>query len=233
MYSDAVLADSPLLYWRLNEVTPGTGSAADSSGNGRNGTYVGSPTGVAGLVINDTDLAVQFNGSSQWVTSTYNPFAVGGTLTFECWWKRNTRTTNDCIWGGSQASTQPFFTQSLNVDDISFFTSAGAAGQTWTNAALFGNVFHLALTFTGSTKVSELWVNGVSQGTKTHSTDFDIAPGNFNLCKRSASSDPADGTVDDMAIYGSILRSDQIRAHYQAGGGMPRAQAFHAIPFMG
>ena len=39
-YRDAVLADAPGGYWRLGEGVGAT-SAADSSGNGRNGVYVG------------------------------------------------------------------------------------------------------------------------------------------------------------------------------------------------
>ncbi|MBI2606974.1 MAG: LamG domain-containing protein, partial [Deltaproteobacteria bacterium] len=41
-YSQAVLADNPVGYWRLNE-TSGT-SASDSSGNAQTGTYTNSPT---------------------------------------------------------------------------------------------------------------------------------------------------------------------------------------------
>ncbi len=82
-YSDLVISKSPLLYWQLDEGTPGTGTAADASGNGRTGTYVASPTSISGLMPGST-AAVDFNGSSQWVTSTYNPFATNTSLTFEC-----------------------------------------------------------------------------------------------------------------------------------------------------
>jgi hypothetical protein len=65
--SDGVLGLSPIAYWRLGEAS-GT-SAADASGNGHTGTYVGSPTlGVAGLLTGDADTAVTF-GSGKYVTT--------------------------------------------------------------------------------------------------------------------------------------------------------------------
>ena len=65
-YPTEVLADSPLLYLRLGE-SSGT-TLVDSSGNGRNGTYSGSPTfGIHSLIQAETDTCVYFNN----VTSDY------------------------------------------------------------------------------------------------------------------------------------------------------------------
>jgi hypothetical protein len=51
-YAQEVLADTPVGWWRLDE-TSGT-TAADSSGNGRDGTYVNTPTlGASGLLAAD------------------------------------------------------------------------------------------------------------------------------------------------------------------------------------
>ena len=56
-YSDAVLADSPVGYWRLGEAS---GAFVDSSGNGNNGAAVGSPTyGETGALSADSDKAVK------------------------------------------------------------------------------------------------------------------------------------------------------------------------------
>ena len=69
-YRDSVLADSPAAYWRLGE--PSGTTAADASGNNRTGSYVGSPTlGVGGALVGDSNTAVSFNGSSQYVEVPY------------------------------------------------------------------------------------------------------------------------------------------------------------------
>src|SRR4051794_23828332 len=66
-YATDVAALSPIAYWRLGEAS-GT-SAADTSGNGHTGTYVGTPTlGATGLLTGDADTAVTF-ASGKYVTT--------------------------------------------------------------------------------------------------------------------------------------------------------------------
>lgn len=76
-YDSTILADAPAGYWKLDE-TSGT-TAADSSGNGRDGSYVASPTLSAG--------GCTLNGSSQYVSVPDNAFdvigAAGQGYTFE------------------------------------------------------------------------------------------------------------------------------------------------------
>ncbi len=60
-YSSVVLAKGPVGYWRLGEASGPT--AADASGNGYDGTYLGNPAfGQTGAIVNDPDTAVAFNG---------------------------------------------------------------------------------------------------------------------------------------------------------------------------
>ncbi len=83
-YNAAVLADSPLAYWRLGE-TSGT-TAADSSGNNRSGSYVASPSlNQPGALAGDTNRAVGFNGSSQYVNVPYVAALNPAQLTVEAW----------------------------------------------------------------------------------------------------------------------------------------------------
>src|SRR5438128_2699447 len=66
-YSDAVLADTPVAYWRLGEAT-GSTIAVDQTANHNNGTYVGSPTlGQLGAINGDADTAVDFNNTADYV----------------------------------------------------------------------------------------------------------------------------------------------------------------------
>lgn len=63
-YSQAVLADSPLGFWRLDE-TPGA-VAYDSSGNGNNATITGGVTlnQSGALVCDPSEGAMVFDGST-------------------------------------------------------------------------------------------------------------------------------------------------------------------------
>lgn len=64
-FQTAVLALSPLVYARCGEASGTT--MVDTSANGRNGTWTGSPTfGTTGLVTGDPDTAVTLSGSTQY-----------------------------------------------------------------------------------------------------------------------------------------------------------------------
>ena len=84
-YRDVILADNPIMYWRLGE-TSGT-IAYDESANHRDASYINNPLlGFPGAIANDTNTSVGFNGFNQWVgwipTSSYF-----GAFTVEAWVK--------------------------------------------------------------------------------------------------------------------------------------------------
>lgn len=216
-YLSEVLADSPLLYWRLDENPPGTGTAADTSGNGRTGTYVASPTSVTGLVPSDSDAAVSFDGSSQWVNATYNPFSTGVTRTFECWLVRDATTTADAFFGSTSAANPVIVRFDSGANTISMWTDGGQASQTWVGPFAAATTLYIAITYDGTAKQATLWVNAISQGVKTFSTDFNGTPGNLTVAKRGSGQDPFDGTIDEFAVYGTDIGSARISAHYSAG----------------
>ncbi|MBV9818708.1 MAG: beta-propeller fold lactonase family protein [Solirubrobacterales bacterium] len=85
-YSQAILADHPVSYWRLGERSGTT--AADSAGT-HPGTYTGGYTlGTPGALAGDPDTAVTLNGSSGYVnvpfTAALNP---AGSFSVQAWVK--------------------------------------------------------------------------------------------------------------------------------------------------
>lgn len=91
-YRAAVLAKNPVAYWRLGE-SDGT-SAADETGNGHDGTYVGNPVlGQQGAINGDPNTAVQFSGGSYVEIPTSADFSQqtsGDGLTVEAWMRPDT-----------------------------------------------------------------------------------------------------------------------------------------------
>lgn len=86
-----VYADTPttmLGYWKLDETSSGSckdsGDSCDSSGNGNNGSWVGSPTPVNNkpALLFDTNGSLQFNGSSSYVNYGNISAANFGTSNF-------------------------------------------------------------------------------------------------------------------------------------------------------
>jgi hypothetical protein len=215
-YSDVVLSKSPLLYWKLDENPPGIGTAADASGNGRTGTYVGSPTSIAGLLPQGSTNAVVFAGA-QYVTSTYNPFAVNTSLTVECWVRRDTNTSADTMWGSDAAASMVIFRLPASADTIQFFPQ-NASRVDWTNSGVgVGPISHVVLAWNGTTDAARLYVNAVDKGEQTVGQDFAAAPGNFSVAMRAAGNEVWNGALDEVAIYSGILSGASILENYLAG----------------
>ena len=98
-YSDVVIAKRPVGYWRLGEQRGPT--AADASGFGSNGTYLGNPTlGQAGALVNDRDTAVGLHGLKSRdyvevpdpVSEAFSQPTSGLGLTVEVWMRPDTLT---------------------------------------------------------------------------------------------------------------------------------------------
>lgn len=222
-YSQEVLADGPAIYLRFDEAAPGTGAAADSSGNGRDGAYLGSPTSVPGLVAGDSDAAVAFDGTiNQRVTTTYSPFAQGAERTFEILLQRAANADADTFLGSDNV---PAFIARFDptADTISIWTSSATSMQTWNGPFPVGDKLHIVFTFNGTTKAGELWVNGVSQGTQTFLSDFSATPGNLAVGFWGGGNDPYHGTIDELAVYEKILSAARIQAHATAATTIPNS----------
>src|SRR5215469_6654336 len=82
-YAKRVLADHPLVYYRLGDPS-GSTSVVDSSGYGHNGAVTGGVTfGQPGAIPGDPDTSASFDGSTGMVDSGTQVFATSSTI--EAW----------------------------------------------------------------------------------------------------------------------------------------------------
>ena len=222
-YSAEVLADSPVGYWRLAE-TSGT-TAADSSGNALDGTYVNSPTlnQTGGLTGN---AAVLFARASSQRVNLGTPSALNiiGQITLECLYKPTTFPTGSDYhalithgFGGNtgyglyvlgNSGTPQLQVSSFGVNDNkTVWTISGWSTGQWK---------HIAAGWDGTDW--KIFING----TQVSSTaDAQGALTSTALCFIGANSVPAaeghaDGTIDEVAIYNTWLGSTRIAAHAAA-----------------
>jgi hypothetical protein len=232
-YSSAVMADSPVGYWKLNE-SSGT-TAADDSGNSRNGTYVNTPTlSVTSLLPATGGTAVSFaGGSSERVTvahnSAFNLASTSAQFTFECWVKldspssaalqiiadKSNLTSANGQWrvywdnrniGAGTVNNLRFFYRDNTVLDWSGSVPAAAL-------AVGG---HLACVI-DSTHARIYWdgVQVTSVAKAFGSVSATTQPLTFG-CRSDGAAFYLSGTLDEIAIYGTGLSSTRIAAHYDA-----------------
>lgn len=225
-FAQTVLFYAPKLYWRLGDAV-GSSSAADASGNGNAGTVGSGVTlGESGAPISDTDTAALLNNTSNAyvATSTYTPYASGAKRTFVGWANRSATTDEDTLFGGSATGELPgpppaYCSIASGSEDVVFHSSS-ASSVTWTSAwpGTSQWVF-FALTYDDTTKIAELFVNGVSKGQKTLSGGY---AGNSRFYAGmdlyghvgSVTYIPFNGYLDEIAVYESTLTAAQIAAIY-------------------
>ena len=211
-YGAAVLADAPVGYWRLGE--SGGTTAADSSGNGYHGTYLnGSALGAPGLLTNDPDTAVDFDGGNDYVDLGKPAGLPDGTSprSIEAWCETDSVASGYawCLAYGTNSNSQAFFI-GRNGDDL----YVGGYGDDIIVPDFWqvGVAHHLVATYDGT--IASVYVDGVLLTSEAK---------NWNLVRLRAyigrqvnNGQYWDGTIDEVAIYNVALSQSQVASHYQA-----------------
>jgi len=204
-YFGKVMVDAPSAYWRLGE-TSGT-LAADSSPNGRHGTYSGSPAlGASGAIDTDADKACQFDGVDDKVTLPALP-AIGTTLTLESWFKpQGGGDASQCIIGEADGSPTLLFE---NTGKLSVFYAA--ADHLNDTPLAYDTWHHIAVVINAG--AGTFYVDGVADGA------FASFPSGFapDRIGDDTAGNTFKGYLDEVALsIGAALSAARISAHYAA-----------------
>lgn len=197
----------------------------DSSGSNRSGVYSGVTLGAPSLLATDSsNSAAVFTGSSTGFVDTGGWMQVGA-ITVEAWIKpASIASGNSVIAGRSNFGTLAtpnyawhFFRSGSSIG-VFVMNASGAyveftapTGLLTTDAAA-----HAAFTFDGSTV--RLYLNGTERATRSLSGTLN-APQYLKLGIGTVeySGQRWNGTLDEVALYGSALSATRIQAHYNAG----------------
>ncbi|MCA9324474.1 LamG domain-containing protein, partial [Candidatus Saccharibacteria bacterium] len=236
-YYTLVNQATPTAYWRLGEASGTT--AIDSMGS-HDGTFVNSPTlAVAGLLENETNTAVQFDGTNDHVLLD-NTGAMStlheGDYTLEAWIKLDTLPGGTypaynsryaiTVKEGSPIGMYVLPTGALEVTRWhSDVTSTSASSASTSTYLVAGAKYHVAATVDKTNGVLAVYINGAQVGTANF-TAGQTALANSNpwaigVGKPSTPTAdhgwPLDGTLDEVAVYNKVLHKDQLLQHYRKG----------------
>ncbi len=217
-YRSGVLADAPSGYWRLGEGV-GSTSAADSSGNGNAGTYVGPTLGATGAILRDSDGAAGFVAGNYVDLSNgdASKFAFTGRAAFtvEAWVKPSVVDTGYRYHVHKGLSPDRWNLELSSQYGFAFSRVVGGSVIAATQSALFppvsGRYYHLVGTYDGST--TRLYVNGVQTASRTDERSLPA------IASRAEIGSDAVSDMDEVAIYPTALSPERVLAHYQAGTG--------------
>lgn len=220
-YATAVLALSPTMYWKLDE-TSGT-TAADASGNSNTGTYNGTYTLMQASLTDDGTYAVAF-------TDGYIRRAniVAGTMTAIAWVKTtqtggvdsNAYNGPGIWWADVSGGANDIIPMAIVTGGkLGFFTGSGAGGTTLVSAsAINDGVRHMiAVTRDSTTGAKQIYIDGSLSASGTHETGTKNANANMDVGKNTGDVRPYVGTLDEIAVIGSVLTSTQIGTLWAAG----------------
>jgi hypothetical protein len=214
-YPQAVMADHPVAYWRLGE-TSGT-IALDSSGNGLNGTYVGSVSlGAVGAIVGDQDTAIALNGAGFVRIPNAGPLDNISIVTVEAWAR-----------GASTNATQLF--SAAGGGGYQVVWNAGVAGayamNTYVNAKtkITDALWHqIVVAWDGA--AATVYLDGVASNTGPNAILPNSLENQIGTQCSGAGSTMCSlylaGSVDEVSVYDQALPAARVQAHYVAATAM-------------
>lgn len=251
-YSDTVLADNPIAYWRLGESTGGKAFNEGSELAAADANYSGvdnGDKGVGGLLYANTNTAVAFDGTNDEVRigdngaiNTGGPFA---TKSYELLFQADSVSGRQVLF--EQGGTTNGFNLYLQDDELHFgaWTSNTFHDANTTALDLLADTTYHAVG-TWDNGLLDLYVNGQLVASADASADFtqvashgdDGAIGGVHTNTRYHNGTAGDGDnfagiIDEVALYNTALSADQIAAHYSASIPEPATMALTALALTG
>ena len=218
-YGKTVMADSPDLFWRLDDATGPT--AADSSGNDTTGTYSGGVTYQTPSNVTTQGTGVTLNGSDGLIVSDTK---VNGPTTYseELWFNTTTTSGGKLIGFGDassgESSNYDRHVYMLDSGQLVFGVWTGQPNTITTPDAYNDGNWHQLVATQGPDGMS-LYVDGQPVGTNPQ-TQSQAYSGYWRVGGDHTwggnSSDFFAGNVDEVAVYPSALSAARVLAHYQA-----------------
>lgn len=228
VYTDTISGTVGLLnYWRLGETTI---TPMVDSKSGTNGTYVNAPTvGVTGAIASDTNKAVQFDGINDhatvartvstdfsiefWFKSTQNFSDNFGQPACTQWWQGAGIVDADTSGGANDFGISLCSGKVVaGTGDTSGITVSVASPGTYNTGAWH----HVVFTRTQSTGLMSLYVDSVLVGTATGTTNALTSTTTMSFGRRADGANYFAGTLDEVAIYTTVLPLATVQAHYAA-----------------
>ena len=217
-YSSLITATSGLVdYFRLGD--SGT-VITDTQGGNNNGAFINAPMlGQPGAIAGDADTAVGFTTGPDYgrVTRT-----IGTNFSIEFWFKSGQGLSTSANWydgaglvDGEVSGVSNDFGVSLSADgrvmagvgnpDVTISSQTGLNNNAW---------HHVVMTRAQATGAITLYIDGVQVSAATGGTQLLNGPSDLNFGRIATDMNQYQGSLDEIALYSSVLTPAQVQSHY-------------------
>ena len=230
----AILASSPLAYWRLGDSGKPPVAASETSSKADGVYQDGSTYGEPGALTGDANRSVRFNGKGGQVIVGNEQFfdGIGSEITVEAWVKVNAfdRAWNTIIAKGDSSWR---LQRSANADSLAFDTDGlNPPYLPGTRAVNDGQWHYVVASYDG--RIKSLWIDGqldawVAASGAIAQNDFPVVIGN----NAQTGGRDWNGWIDEVAVYSHALTPTELATHHQASGGLEGTASLRIqIPFV-
>ena len=230
LYATAVLSDAPISYWRLAETTSTT--AADERGRHPGSYSTGAQRGVPGLLSSDTNRAVRLDGSSRIAVPEASTLAISPAVSLEAWIKPEAIPAP----GGwaSVVSRPEGYSLQFNGPQLEFTIIQSGARKRLkapVGAIAVGGRYHVVGTYDGQQQ--RLYINGELAVSAPLTGPVGAGRSGLGIGAWEGN-EFFTGTIDEVAVYASMLTGLQVKQHHDAGistaVGVPTPTGLAATP---
>ncbi len=239
-YGSAVIADSPISYWRVDEAS---GSVANDYVGGNNGKYFNVTLDQPGYSVIDSDTAVTVSGSPDSYVGNINgnPNVAGPVINFqganqsfslEAWVNGPAQASGSAIiakgtGGNGTTANEQFCLDIGDLGNYHFFVRDRSFNLFEVEATLGpGNVWdHVVGVYDAVGQAMYIYVNGDQSGSAgIPAAGVKASTALVSIGSKRDGTDPAyndgfTGSIDEVAIYNTALSASQVAAHYAAAYG--------------
>lgn len=209
----------------LYKLDEGSGTSAfDSSGNGNNGSLIGSPSYTTGKI---GPYCISLDGSTQYVDIPISPITYP-TITVSCWFKANSFASGNprLIANGHSDFDWKGFQLAINNGGTTGFFDIGAGSSfsveaAWSQVLSTGVWYNYVGVWGDGGNIAKAYINGSNVATSGAFGFSNLTASGVNV---SAGRNPAyngdyfNGLIDDVRIYNRALTSADVTALYQYTG---------------
>ena len=202
-------------WWRLDE---GTGTTAfDSSGNGNDGTILGNPQWVPGMIGG----ALDFDGDGDYVDCGNDPiFDITEEVTLAIWVNANDigNGAHNC-WLGKGDNAYAIKHQSTNQYEFFIYDGTWTSVHAPIDSAHLYTWHHFAGTYDGLEL--KIFVDGVAAETLAYESMISYSEHPVSLAWNSQATDRfTNCQIDEAMIFNEALSEDQIKQLYDVKSGV-------------